>query len=313
MENEIAKQQRDIEVVTEEIKDLCREAQRTMLLYAVEIGRRLVEAKEILPHGEWGEWLKNEVSFSQSTANKHMQLFEAYGNRQTSLFGAELNSETFTNLSYSQALKLLAVPEEEREDFVKDNDIANKSTRDIDKLIKERDEALKTAEAAEQYKQEIEELQSKLEKSQTAAKKAKADLKALKENPEIPESMKNDMRTELEAEASANKQREIDEAIADTADKLKSAEAENESLKAEIENKRARLEELENKNKMSDPVIVEFNLLFNDIQETADKLLSIISACENEETREKLKKAFDTLIAGYTIERLAELEDAEKK
>lgn len=301
MENEIANQPRDIEVVTSEIRDLCREAQRTMLLYAVEIGRRLVEAKEILPHGKWGEWLKNEVSFSQSTANKHMQLFEAYGNRQTSLLGAELNSETFTNLSYSQALKLLAIPEDERENFVEDNDISNMSTRDLDKLIKERDEALKTAAAAEQYKQEITELENKLEKSQAAAKKAKADLKTLKENPKIPESMKNELRTELEAEAAANKQKEIDEAIADTADKLKTAEAENESLKAEIEDKKAKLEELENKNKMSDPVIVEFNLLFNNIQETADKLLSIIDTCENDETKLKLKNAFNTLIAGYAV------------
>lgn len=299
MENEIAKQPRNIEVVTSEIRDLCKEAQRTMLLYAVEIGRRLVEAKEILPHGEWGEWLKNEVSFSQSTANKHMQLFEAYGNRQTSLFGAELNSETFTNLSYSQALKLLAIPEDERENFAKENDIENKSTRDIDKLIKERDEALKTAEEAEQYKQEITELEKKLEKSQAAAKKAKADLKALKENPEIPESMKNELRNEIEAEAEENKQKAIDEAVADTADKLKTAEAENESLKAEIENKKAKLEELENKNKMSDPVIVEFNLLFNNIQEIADKLLSIIDKCENDETKLKLKNAFNTLIEGY--------------
>lgn len=301
MENEIAKQQRDIEIVTEEIKDLCREAQRTMLLYAVEIGRRLVEAKEILPHGEWGEWLKNEVSFSQSTANKHMQLFEAYGNRQTSLFGAELNSETFTNLSYSQALKLLAIPEEDREEFVKDNDIANMSTRDIDKLIKERDEALKSAQESQRYKQEIEELENKLEKSQSAAKKAKADLKALKENPKIPERMRNELRTEIEAEAEANKQKEIDAAIADTADRLRTAEAENESLRTEIESKRAKLEELENKNKMSDPAVVEFNLLFNSIQETADKLLDIIDKCENDETRAKLKKAFGTLVSGYAV------------
>lgn len=301
MENEIAKQQRNIEVVTEEIKDLCREAQRTMLLYAVEIGRRLVEAKEILPHGEWSEWLKNEVSFSQSTANKHMQLFEAYGSRQTSLLGAELNSETFTNLSYSQALKLLAVPEEEREDFVKDNDIADMSVRDVDKLIRERDEALKTAQAAERYKEEIAELESKLEKSQSAAKQAKAELKELKENPQIPESMKNELRTELEAEAEANKQKEIDEAIADTSDRLKSAEEENESLRAEIENKKAELESLETRHKMSDPAVVEFNLLFNNIQETADKLIDIIDKCENDEIRIKLKKAFNSLISGYTV------------
>lgn len=142
--------QRDISIVTAEIKDICAQAQRMALVYAVEIGRRLVEAKEILPHGEWGEWLRNEVEFSQSTANKHMKLFEAYGSKQISLFGTELNSETFTNLSYSQALKLLAVPEDEREDFVRENNIEDKSVREIEKLIKERDEALEKAAAAEE-------------------------------------------------------------------------------------------------------------------------------------------------------------------
>lgn len=302
MGNEITNQQRNIEEVTEEIRYLCREAQRTMLLYAVEIGRRLVEAKEILPHGEWSSWLKNEVSFSQSTANKHMQLFEAYGSRQASLFGAELNSETFTNLSYSQALKLLAVPEDEREDFVKDNDIADMSTRDLDRLIKERDEALKAAAAAEQYKDEIARLEVKLEKSQSAVKKAKTELKNLKEHPQIPDSMKKELRTELEVQAAQTKQAEIDAAIAQTSDKLKSAEAENESLRAEIEDKKARLEELENRNKMSDPTVTEFNVLFNSLQETADKLLDIIDKCENDEMQSKLEKAFNTLMAGYTVQ-----------
>lgn len=51
---------RDIDVITSEIKELCDAAGKTMLLYAAEIGRRLVEAKEILPHGEWGRWLSEE-------------------------------------------------------------------------------------------------------------------------------------------------------------------------------------------------------------------------------------------------------------
>ena len=67
---------REIGVITAEIKDLCRQAQTMALLYAVEIGRRLDEAKRALPYGKWGEWLKNEVEFSQSTANNFMRLFE---------------------------------------------------------------------------------------------------------------------------------------------------------------------------------------------------------------------------------------------
>lgn len=45
---------REIGVITSEIKDICRQARSMALMYAVEIGRRLTEAKEILPHGEWG-------------------------------------------------------------------------------------------------------------------------------------------------------------------------------------------------------------------------------------------------------------------
>ena len=72
MENEVMKTQnatptRDIQTITAEIKDICRQAHSMALLYAIEIGRRLEEAKLMLPHGQWGEWLKTEVEFSQST------------------------------------------------------------------------------------------------------------------------------------------------------------------------------------------------------------------------------------------------------
>lgn len=108
---------REIGVITSEIKDICRQAQSMALMYAVEIGRRLTEAKEVLPHGEWGEWLKNEVEFSQRSANNFMKLFQEYGSEQLSFFSFNVNSQTFANLSYSKALALLAVPEDEREAF----------------------------------------------------------------------------------------------------------------------------------------------------------------------------------------------------
>ncbi|KUO78350.1 MAG: hypothetical protein APF81_02885 [Desulfosporosinus sp. BRH_c37] len=33
-----------------------------LITNAIEIGRRLKEAKGLLPHGEWGKWLKESVS-----------------------------------------------------------------------------------------------------------------------------------------------------------------------------------------------------------------------------------------------------------
>ncbi len=69
---------RDIGVITAEINNIKAQVSALALMYAVEIGRRLYEAKAALPYGQWGEWLKNEVNFSQSTANNMMRLFDEY-------------------------------------------------------------------------------------------------------------------------------------------------------------------------------------------------------------------------------------------
>ena len=45
---------------------------RITLLCGIEIGRRLVEAKEMLQHGEWLPWLEKETGFSTSSAQRYM-------------------------------------------------------------------------------------------------------------------------------------------------------------------------------------------------------------------------------------------------
>lgn len=96
----------------------------------VAIGQALIEAKEQLNHGEWGEWLRTKVNFSQGTADNYMRLAREYGN------GSALPTS-----SYTKALALLAVPAEEREAFAEANDIEDKSVSEIKRLIRERDEA----------------------------------------------------------------------------------------------------------------------------------------------------------------------------
>ena len=136
------KGQRDLATVTAEIRTLQDAARRVVLSYSVEIGRRLVEAKSMVGHGEWGDYLKDELGFSQSTANNHMRLFEAYGAEQMTLDGAAVKSQAFVNLTYTQALALLALPsEEEREDFVKTHDLGTMSTRELQEELRRRTEA----------------------------------------------------------------------------------------------------------------------------------------------------------------------------
>lgn len=138
--------QRDIRDVTVEIRQLHRQGQELALMYIVEIGRRLTEAKAMLPHGEWGQWVKEELPFSQRTAGNFMLIFEKYGADQASLFG-EVKSQALANLSYTKALRLLAIDDEaDREAFAAEHDVENMSTRELEKAIRERDEARKQTE-----------------------------------------------------------------------------------------------------------------------------------------------------------------------
>lgn len=187
--------QRDIQTVTTEIRTLHRQAQGMILNYAIEIGRRLKEAKSLLEHGEWGEWLENEVDFSRSTANNFMKIFEEYGAKQVSLFG-DANSQTIGNLPYTHALKLLAVPAEEREEFVEEHHVEDLSSRELDRLIKERDAAVRRAEESEER--------------ELAQADALAELEALRDKVETQEQMAGEGRAalrQMEEKVSAAKER----------------------------------------------------------------------------------------------------------
>lgn len=141
--------QRDLSTVTAEIRTLQGQAQRMVLEYAIEIGRRLTEAKSMVPHGEWGTYLQEELGFSKSTANNHMRLFEEYGADQITIFGAVAKSQTLGDLTYSKALALLALPETERESFVRDNHVEDMSTRELERAIKDKQAAEERADRAE--------------------------------------------------------------------------------------------------------------------------------------------------------------------
>ena len=97
--------QRTPETVAAEIRTLTG----MMLGTAVEIGRRMVEVKAMLPHGEFLPWIKEHTGHSASSANNYMRLFEEYGADQGGMFGAEFNCQTFGNLGISKALALLSV------------------------------------------------------------------------------------------------------------------------------------------------------------------------------------------------------------
>lgn len=231
---------RTVEVVTLEIRTLQRQAQQVVLGYAIEIGRRLEEVKAMLPHGRWGDYLKNEVAYSQSTAQNFMRIFREYGASQQSLFGGVANSQTLGNLTYTKALQLLALPDaEERERFVAEHDVESMSTRELDKALKEREEALEAMAAAEEetrkLRQEAERLQEEIT-GQAQVYKAKLTSAGV----EADQARAAAQKAQEALEKQRDKAQRLQDALSEANTSAQAAEEEHARLLQELEELRSR-------------------------------------------------------------------------
>lgn len=308
------------EIIAGEVRHLKAQAQRLILGHAIEIGRRLTEAKALLEHGQWADWLKNEVSFSQSTANNMMRIFDAYGAAQMGLFGPEANSQTFGNLEYSKALALLAVPEEEREEFAQEVDAEHISVRELKAAIKERDEAVNRAKGWEE----------KYRVSQIAAEEAKADAEHARDNlTEKEKALKlaNERLESLSEEVTALKDRPVEVAVEQVdATEEQLARAEEKGRKEAQSKAEAQLKEIdaawrENydllKGKLDeaetalkkvqgvDLLDVKINMVFQRVQELQYEILELADQAEDgkkERIRAALVQGFRTMLERMEVD-----------
>ena len=180
---------------------------------AVEIGKRLNEAKRLVPAGEWIAWLENNVSYSPRTAQNLMALAaEAQAGNTAALEG----------LDYTKAVLLLSVPKEEREEFVQEHPVEDMSTRELqkeiaqlrqknqemqltmDQLIREQQES-----PVEDMRKETARLQGELEKQEKAAaqaarqgKDAMADAAQARREKE---ALEKDLRAQMETQQEAHR------------------------------------------------------------------------------------------------------------
>ena len=255
-----------------EIRELTRQAKAMTVYYAVEIGRRLTAAKSMVPHGGWADWIHENTEFSQTTATRMMRIFDEYGAAQIGIFGAEPNSSTLQNLSISNALRLLAVPEDERETFAEAIDAENLSARELDKAIRERDAAVADRDNARREanvyslrtKKAEEELQEAMERAQTLEDDLKAarndrrqiadELEALRKRP-VEVAVQRDEKAIREAAAKAKaeadaswekKKRELDKQAETTQQELVRTRKETELLKEQLAEAKKKAEAADN-------------------------------------------------------------------
>ena len=294
---------RTIETITGEILDAKRTGGEAILT----IGRCLIEAKDMLQHGEWLPWLNEQVELSERTAQKFMRLAREWS-----------NPSALADLGATKALMLLALPEEERDEFIEDHNVIDMSTRQLEQAIKERDEARKAAEAAKADASAAEQARAKMAEdmrtTQNLLESARADadsagsraraleekLRMLQEQPvevAVETVVDPEALEKARAEAVAEMQAKLDkakEAKAKADEKRKQAEASVEILKKSIE----RMEQNEKKAALgADKDLAQFELLFDQAQETVNKMRGILMKVAGREdgTADKLRRAIQAL------------------
>ena len=273
---------RTIEVITGELLDAKQAGGEAILT----IGRCLIEAKDMLPHGEWKDWLADRVEFSERAAQRFMRLAREWS-----------NPTALSDLGATKALTLLALPAEEREQFMEENNVIDMTTRQLEQAIKERDEARKTAEAAKAEASTAEQARAKLaedmallnarlngaredqEVAVASARKLAAELEELKNRPvsvAVETVVDQDAINKARAEAVAEMQAKLDKA---KEAKKKAEEKAQEAQEALVQTQR-KLEELVRAEKKAalgaDKDIAQFEVYFSQVQETANKMRGLL-------------------------------------
>lgn len=285
-------EQRDIEVITEEINFYKRQAGSAIL----EIGKRLAEAKEQLSHGEWLPWLEKEVEFSERSAQQYMRLWREYG-----------KSATVADLGCSKALILLGLPAAEREEFTAETHTVNgeektvieMTRRELEEAIAARNDARAEAEKADL---EAENARNDLEDVRRELEEAKERMRTLEERPVEVAVEKVDATEEQLTAARKAAEEETRLAMTEEVQKLEEqlkalGRKEKEALEAAEQAKDAAMsykaEAEAAKKAMSmagDGGAVRFKVLFDQTVENANQMAVLLNEM-NDSQQEKLRRA----------------------
>lgn len=302
---------RDIEDITAEILEAKRAGGEAILT----IGRGLIEAKALLAHGEWLPWLTERVEFSERSAQNFMRLAREWSNPQT-----------LADLGASKALALLALPAEERADFIASVHVvdgAEKTTeelssRELAQAIRERDEARREAETARADAGAAEAARAKMAADMETAnaslaaareEKRKADQEAARLGSELAELKARPVEVAVEqvadpaaiekarAEAVAEMQKKLDKAR----EAKNQAEAKRKNAEQALEQVRLQLEEQAKAEKKaalgSDKDLAAFEVFFTQAQEIVDKMHGILLKVRgrDQDAASRLEKAIRAL------------------
>lgn len=239
--------ERTIDTIAAEINGIKEQVRATVVSGAIEIGRRLKEAKSLVPYGEWGAWLERSVDYSERTAQNMMRIADEYG---------KTDPQALADLSVTQAVLLLGVPAEERGAFLAENDVSSMSTRELQAQIEAlREEKKKMQLTIDELMQGIRDdeltdelvaLQGDVGMMTDRAERAEQELERYRQESESRAARAAEELAKARSELHEAEKRHL-AAMEVEAGKVKAGHEEREKLKKDRDEKQRQVEALERK------------------------------------------------------------------
>lgn len=168
----------------------------------IQYGRVLVEAKNYVPHGQFGSWVAENFGMSERSAQGYMAVWKRFG-----------KNEQLKAVQFSSLQKMLSLPEGTENQFAAEYNLKDMTAREVECAVKRaraaadeeiqkerraRMEAEQRAAAAEKAKnQPSAELRSELHNNQTRIAQQEAEIERLAKAGSIAAGEAERLRREL--------------------------------------------------------------------------------------------------------------------
>ena len=295
-QTEVNIENKTTEQLTAEINNQYYQAEQFASMSAImlaEAGKRLLEVKGRIPHGEFGEWCKNNLTFSYRKAARMMQLAEKMED-ENSPFS---KMPTLATIGISRVWELLSAPEEVAAEVIETGDIESMTVRELkeeisrlknEKAVVEnnnddiRKELARAEEDYSRMQNEYVEAQKDLESELREAKDASAEIQAKLDKAKEDLKKEKQKRKDLETAKDEEITKRLEEASVELTNKAKEeafAESEAEIRKhiENIESLEEQVKQLEaEKEKLSNTNIMTFKVLTDELQDILEKIDGVI-------------------------------------
>ena len=190
----------------------------------IEIGKRLIEVKENLEHGEFINWLENKVDFSRYTANRFMKIATEFS-----------NVAAIQHLNSTKLFLLAGLDDEDRQELMQEKNIEDMTTRELEQVVKEKKEIKKQLEAEQEYSNELQEAIKQKDKQIQELKQLQKEPKIIEKEvvkEVVPETINNQIvQLEKEKEQLIKEKEKIQEERNQYYEKAKKVESDLKEVK----------------------------------------------------------------------------------